>query len=69
MVTRVEGHDYAVLVDSLEDIVPCTAEPLGALASADPRWRAVGTGVVERPEGPALVIDLHALVAGIAVTP
>jgi len=60
VITRIDGHDYAVLVDALEDVAPFERLPLSM--SLDGGWRAAAAGLVERDGEPMLVIDLSVLV-------
>jgi purine-binding chemotaxis protein CheW len=68
VVTNVDGHPYALLVDEVEDV----AEPAGDAAplsgTGDPAWSRVASSYV--PVGDALLplVDLRALVAGPADT-
>lgn len=65
VITLVEGHHYAILVDSLEDVAPFDLAPLSAGIVLDRGWRATGCGIVERAGEPILAIDLRALVPGL----
>jgi purine-binding chemotaxis protein CheW len=65
IITRVEGHYYAVLVDALEDVAPFASHPVAGL-SLRHGWAAVGTGLIERDGEPVLVIDLARLIPGAA---
>ena len=69
IVTVVDGHHYAVLVDALEDIAPFVPRPLAPGVTLGDGWRAVGCGEVERDGEPILAIDLAALVRGGAADP
>ena len=63
-VAVVDGHAYALLVDSVEDVVPAAGElrPLpGALESG---WSRVVRGCIEAEGDLILVLDIPALVAG-----
>ncbi len=64
VITAVEGHHYAVLVDSLEDVAPFDLLPLSSGIVLDGGWRAAGCGIVEQDGEPLLVIDLRALLPG-----
>jgi purine-binding chemotaxis protein CheW len=66
VITRVDGHCYAVLVDALEDVASFTVSPLAGLALRG-GWATVGTGLIEREGEPILVIDLTRLLPGIAL--
>jgi len=60
VITRIDGHDYAVLVDALEDVAPFERLPLSMALEGG--WRAAAAGLVERDGEPLLVIDLSVLV-------
>ena len=51
------GYAYALLVDGIEDITT-------AVGGFGPEWSRVATGMIETMIGPALLIDLPALLAG-----
>ena len=65
VITRVDGHHYAVLVDALEDVAPFARQSLAGLTLRH-GWAAAGTGLVERDGEPLLVIDLARLLPGVA---
>ena len=67
VITRVDGHHYALLVDALEDVAPFELLPLAAGIALDEGWRNAGRGIVEREGEPVLVIDLASLVPGHAM--
>jgi purine-binding chemotaxis protein CheW len=62
VITHVEGHHYALLVDALDDVAPFDLLPLGGGVALDAAWRSAGRGIVERDGEPILAIDLAALV-------
>jgi purine-binding chemotaxis protein CheW len=62
IITRVDNHHYAILVDSLEDVAPFELLPLSSGLTADGGWRRAAVGLVERNGEPVLVIDLTVLV-------
>lgn len=64
VVTRLDGHHYAFLVDSLEDVARFEPLPLSSGLALDRGWAAAGTGLVECDGDPILVLDLLALVPG-----
>ncbi|HEX4693908.1 chemotaxis protein CheW [Sphingomonas sp.] len=64
VITVIDGHHYAVLVDSLQDVAAFSAAPLPSGIALDGGWRQVGCGQVERDGEPILAIDLTALVQG-----
>ena len=65
VITLADGHHYAVLVDSLEDVAPFELLPLSSGIVLDGGWRATGCGIVERDGEPILAIDLRALLPGL----
>ncbi|MEO0056882.1 MAG: hypothetical protein RIT17_318 [Pseudomonadota bacterium] len=58
------GYSYALMVDAIEDITTATAAPGQVPGGFGPEWSRVATGMVETITGPALLIDLAALIAG-----
>lgn len=67
VITIVDGHHYAMLVDSLEDVAPFDSVPLSGGIALDKGWSAVGRGIVERDGEPILAIELAALIPGVAL--
>jgi purine-binding chemotaxis protein CheW len=68
VITHVEGHHYALLVDALDDVAPFELLPLAGGVALDPAWQRAGRGIVEREGEPILAIDLAALVPGYSAT-
>lgn len=66
VITVLDGHHYAVMVDALDDVAPFEPLPLGT-NMLDGGWRTVGCGIIERDDEPILVIDLRALIPGLAL--
>ena len=62
VVTAVDGHLYAILVDSLEDVATLDVAPVAAGLSLGARWAAIATGTADRDGEPMLVVDLAGLV-------
>ncbi len=58
------GHSYALMVDSIEDITTAADEAGQVPGGFGPEWSRVATGMVETMAGPALMLDLAALLAG-----
>jgi purine-binding chemotaxis protein CheW len=56
IVSQIDGHHYAFLVDSLEDIAAFELQPVA--------WGRSGRGLIDRDGEPVLVIDLATLVPG-----
>ena len=67
VITLIEGHHYALLVDALDDVAPFDLLPLAGGVALNSAWRAAGRGIVERDGEPILAIDLASLVPGHAV--
>ncbi len=64
IITRVEGHHYAMLVDALDDVRSFEAAPLAPGLTLSGAWAGIANGVVERDGDALLVIDLAAVVPG-----
>lgn len=62
VITRVDGHHYALLVDALDDVAPFALQPLASGVPLSQAWQRAGQGLVERDGEPILAIDLTALV-------
>lgn len=62
VITMVEGHHYAILVDSVEDVAPFVRLPLSSGLALQRGWATAGTGIVERDGQPLLILDLATLV-------
>lgn len=62
VVTIVEGHAYAILVEALDDVAEFDTAPLPAGVALDGCWGAAGTALIDRAGEPVLVIDPGALV-------
>ena len=58
------GHSYALLVDGIEDITTAVGDPGQVPGGFGPEWSRVATGMIETMIGPALLVDLPALLAG-----
>lgn len=66
VITVIDGHHYAILVDALEDVAPFVMSPIGGGVVPEGGWRAAGCGLIDRDGEPILVLDLRALVPGLA---
>lgn len=62
IITVVDGHHYAILVDALDDVVPLHLLPISAGIVLDKGWLNVGRGIVERDGEPILAIALDGLI-------
>jgi len=67
VITQIDGHHYAMLVDTLDDVAPFELRPLASGITLDRHWRAAARGVIERDGEPILVVDLAALVPASAL--
>jgi len=66
VITIVDGHHYAMLVDALEDVAAFDHSPLSAGVALDSGWLRVGRGIIERDGEPILAIELNALIPSVA---
>lgn len=62
VITRVDGHYYAILVDSLEDVARFERRPLSFGAALGGGWRQVASGLIERDGEPLLILEPAAMV-------
>ncbi|WP_333572505.1 chemotaxis protein CheW [Sphingomonas sp.] len=67
VITQIDGHHYAMLVDTLEDVAPFELRPLATGIALEGSWRDAARGLVERDGEPILVVDLAALVPASAL--
>lgn len=58
------GHSYALLVDGIEDITTAAGEAGQVPGGFGAEWSRISLGMIETMAGPALLIDLPALLAG-----
>ena len=65
-VVELEGHHYALIVDAVEDVVESLSDPAQVRAAMGSGWERVSRGMVETEEGPLLLVDVAALIAGTA---
>ena len=63
-VVELDGHHYALTVDAVEDVVEALSEPQLLRAAMGAGWERVGLGLIETEEGPLLLVDIAALIAG-----
>jgi len=62
-VVKSGGHSYALMVDEVEDITTAIAETGEIVGGFGDEWSRVSKGVVETAIGPALLVDLGALLS------
>lgn len=63
-VVDVAGHSYALVVDRVCDVVESIEAKEMPATTLGPEWDRVASAMVETPTGPALLIDVAALVEG-----
>lgn len=59
-----DGHNYALMVDEVEDVVEATAPPSPIKAPLGAGWDRVAIGMVEVEGALLLLVDPHLLIAG-----
>ena len=64
-VVGLDGHHYALIVDSVEDVVESLSDPAPVRAAMGEGWERVAQGMVETESGPLLLVDVAALIAGV----
>ncbi len=62
VITWIDGHHYAVLVEALEDVREFVRQPLSRGLVLGSGWTIIGTGLIERDGEPLLIVDLGALI-------
>jgi purine-binding chemotaxis protein CheW len=65
VVVEFDGHHYALMVDTVEDVVEALSEPSPVRAAMGSGWERIAKGMVETENGPLLVVDVAALIGGI----
>ncbi|WP_232842933.1 chemotaxis protein CheW [Allopontixanthobacter confluentis] len=63
-VVEVGGHPYALLVDTVEDVVEARSAPHPVPGGLGAAWERVGIGMIETDAEPALLVDIAKMVAG-----
>ena len=63
-VVELDGHHYALIVDSVEDVIEALSEPQPVRAAMSAGWERASLGMVETEEGALLQLDVAVLVAG-----
>ena len=64
VMTVVDGHPYALLVEAVEDVVEAGGERRPAPASLAGGWKRIGLATVEAEQDLLLLADIEALIAG-----
>ena len=56
------GHQYALVVDRIEDIDQSQSDPMPVPGGFGSRWSRMSSGLVETASGPALLLNMSDLV-------
>jgi purine-binding chemotaxis protein CheW len=64
VITRVDGHHYAVLVEALDDVEPFEVQPLSRGLALSAGWAEAAVGMVDLGGTPVLAIDVARLLPG-----
>ncbi len=64
VVVELDGHHYALTVDSVDDVVEATAETDATRTPLKDGWARVAAGTIEADGAMLLLIDVAALIAG-----
>jgi len=64
IVVEADGHPYALIVDSVEDVVETEGDVKPVRSSLSGGWRRVAKGMVEAEGDLLLLIDTQAVLAG-----
>ncbi|WP_336985556.1 chemotaxis protein CheW [Altererythrobacter aquiaggeris] len=62
-VCAVGGHDYALLVDAVEDVCVTVTQPSPIPGGAGAHWSEISAGLVETKAGSAMLVDPKAFVS------
>ncbi|QNE31291.1 chemotaxis protein CheW [Sphingomonas sp. NBWT7] len=62
ILTVVDGHHHAILVDTLHDVLTLAVEPVPAGMPLGPRWGPIVVGASVHDGEPLLIVDIAALV-------
>ena len=63
IITKVDGHLYALAVDRMDDVSDVTVEPVPPGLAVAQTWRRLATGLVNVGGEPILALDLERLIA------
>ena len=64
IVVALDGHPYALIVDSVEDVVETEGEVRPVRTALSAGWCRVGKGMVDAQGDLLLLVDTQALIAG-----
>jgi len=65
IISHVDGHYYALLMEELEDVGPFERQSLSSGVALTERWQHAATGWIERDGEPLLVLDPAGLLGGV----
>jgi purine-binding chemotaxis protein CheW len=64
IVVETDGHPYALLVETVEDVIEFRGEVRPVRTSLARGWKRVARGMVQAGEDLLLLVDTHALLGG-----
>ena len=64
IVVEADGHPYALLVETVEDVIEFSGEVRPVRTALAGGWRRVATGMVEAGDDLLLLVDTQALLVG-----
>lgn len=62
-VVEIDGHLYALMVEEAYDVAEALSEPVSIAGGFGPGWQRIAVGMVETDGGPAMLVDIEALIA------
>lgn len=67
-VIALEGHLYALLLDTIDDVRSMRGTPVAVPGGYGKHWEAIALGMAEFETGPALLVDAGAIINGTTLT-
>ena len=64
IVVEADGYPYALLVETVEDVIEQSGKVRPIRTSVGPGWRRVAAGMVETESGLMLLINAHSILSG-----
>ena len=65
VITASDGHHYAMLVESLDEVETLALQPLSPGLALGEGWKSCARGIVEHAGEPMLVVDLAAWIPSV----